>query len=205
MSPSRFLARSADRVKAKRHDNNVGADETGDDGGFGLIEILVAIIIFAIVLVVVLRASIVTMSTTAAQKERAVATSLMTETISQATVLGYSALSLGLSSNDVSGDTHLSSCGGIPASCTYTSPSGRTYIVPDDSTRAAGSPAEPPLFPHVNKVTLGTTYKITTYPTAEYASSSTSYPGQIKLIIIITWPSPTGGTATVSGSAVFNS
>jgi hypothetical protein len=54
--------------------------------------------------------------------------------------------------------------------------------------------SEPPLVPHVAAVLEGINYTVDTYPT-----TSTSTPGLVTVVVIVTWTSPTGGKDQVVG------
>lgn len=198
------LERARPPARARRgwHDRTAGRARSrlraGErNAGFGLIEVLVAVMLLTVVIVIVLRATATSLAASVVAKEHTVATSLITQAVAEATALPFAELQSGLDPSSTADpgfatDPNITGCSTTSGSetCTFV-PTGAT--IDANNTDSTGSP-EPPIVPHISTETVGATYTIKTYPTV-----SSSTPQLVTLNVIVTWPSPTGGTSQVSG------
>jgi prepilin-type N-terminal cleavage/methylation domain-containing protein len=174
-----------------------------DNRGFTLIEVIVALAVLAIVLLAADRGAVESLSATAVAQEHSVASGLVTSTMAQAVALPFSDLKSGLnpSVDSLSSDSNVlasgtTNCSASPATSGYVlelngsiTPSS-TSTIPVCNTNTS----EAPLVPHVSTVKEGITYTVHTYPTM-----STSAPGLVTVVVVVTWKSPTGGIQRVVG------
>jgi len=168
----------------------------GDDAGFGLIEVLVALTVLTVVLLTVERGTIATLSAESLAKEHSVASTLVSAKIAEAESLSFPALKAGLnpSVDPLNQDPNISS---------VTTPSGTSYVfIPTGATLATSGTAtsEPPIIPHISTVNIGIPYEVAVYPTI-----SSTDPGVVTITVIVTWRSPLGTTASTTGQAEVSS
>ena len=164
-----------------------------DDRGSSLIETLVGVTLLAIFLLAATRGAIVSLSAASIGKERSDATGIMNAAMAQVVALPFPYLVSGLNptadslANDPnivkSGSSYVLELNGNIA------PTAASTI-PVSNTNSS----EPPLVPHVAAVLEGINYTVHTYPT-----TSTSAPGLVTVVVIVTWKSPTGGTDDIVG------
>lgn len=183
-----------ERVSRWRRVRQAVLARRGEDGGFGVIEVVMAFSILTLVLIGTEVGAVDAMNTARAVQQHSVAASLIAAAASEAEALPFSTLQAGLdptadpltgdpnvSSITSSGTTtyHLTLSGGIIAACGTTSPAA-------------------PLVPHIAAVTVGVTYHVAAYPTVASATCGTN-PALVTLVVVVTWPSATGGTGRLVG------
>ena len=163
------------------------------DKGSTLIETLLSISLLAIILLAATRGAIGSLSAASIGKERSDATGIMSVAMAQAVALPFAYLQSGLntSADSLANDSNIVK-------------SGSSYVLELNGniapTAASTIPVsntnspEPPLVPHVVAVLEGINYTVHTYPT-----TSTSTPGLVTVVVIVTWKSPTGGKDQVVG------
>ncbi|MGH9291625.1 MAG: type IV pilus modification PilV family protein [Acidimicrobiales bacterium] len=155
-----------------------------DDAGLSIIEVVIAMSLIAVVLLGAEWGVIGSMSAASLSKEHSVATALASATMAQVVALPFPDLQSGLnpSAETLSTDPNISVSGS-----TYTLRlNGAT--IPTTNT----NPSDPPLVPHSSTVTEGITYDISTYPTV-----SSSAPGLVTVVVVVSWKGPTGSSDRV--------
>lgn len=171
-----------------------------DEGGFTLVEVLVAMTLLAVVLLGAERAVTDSMTASLLAKEHSVATGLASQAVAQAVAIPFQDLEEGLNPNV---DCTALGGGNCLAHDPYVITSGSKYEFSlDGSTDLPNSgsyiptsnsnSSEAPIVPEVTTVTQGITYTVYSYPTVTSASSKL-----VTLVVVVTWPSPSGGTARV--------
>ncbi len=144
-----------------------------DESGFGLVEVLVALLLLAVVSVPTAYALTGAMGSTSYARSRIVASQLANQAIEQVEALPFADVASGLTSSEVTASQYLEH---VPQSTT--SPSYWIYaptgeVVPTAGTSATG----PPLVPCSSSVTEnGVTYTVDTYP-MDYQDTSPPSPG----------------------------
>ena len=164
-----------------------------DDRGSTLIETLLGITLLAIILLAATRGAIGSLSAASIGKERSVATGIMSAAMAQAVALPFPYLVSGLNptADSLANDPNIVKSGSsymleLHGNIAPTAAS----TIPVSNTNSS----EPPLVPHVAAVLEGINYTVDTYPT-----TSTSTPGLVTVVVIVTWKSPTGGKDQVVG------
>jgi Tfp pilus assembly protein PilV len=149
-----------------------------------LLEVLIAFSFFAVVILAA--GSGMMMATVAASSahQRAVAYTLVSADIANATALSFSDLSAGLnpSADTLSSDPNIQVSGS-----TYTLKlTGATLSTSNTKT------SDSPLVPHISTSTIGTQYTVATYP-------SLNANGTVTVVVIVSWKSTLGGTSQIVG------
>ena len=148
------------------------------DGGFSLIELVMAIFVFSVITTALGYVLTGSMVDVAFARQRQVANHLATQAMEQVRALPFSTLAAGLDRTDLAtADPNITVTGsGATAVYTFT-PTGETI-----PTGTSGN-AQVPLNPHrQTKVVNGTTYTVAVYPT-NYQGSTTSF----RATVITSW------------------
>ncbi|MHB1988088.1 MAG: type IV pilus modification PilV family protein [Acidimicrobiales bacterium] len=179
-----------------------GSDRRGDQGGFTIIEVLVAMSILSVVLLGAERAVVESMSAATVEKEHSIATGLVTSAMAQAVAIKFQDLQDGLNPNAMCGTPSVNCLSNDP----YVQLVGSSYVlklngaivptststIPVSNTNTAEAPIVPEM--EVSTVNQGIPYTVYTYPTV-----AASAPGLVTVVVIVTWRSPTGGIDRVVG------
>jgi prepilin-type N-terminal cleavage/methylation domain-containing protein len=175
-----------------------------DDQGFSLIEVLVALTLIAVIFVAADRGAIEGLSAAALVKERSVASGLMTSAMAEAIALPFSDLENGLNpTTDTSFATDPNIVASGSTNCSATPPTSgyelklKGSVVPTSTSTIPvcnTKTSDAPLVPHVSTVLEGINYNVYAYPT-----TSTSAPGLVTVVVVVTWKSPTGNAQQVVG------
>jgi prepilin-type N-terminal cleavage/methylation domain-containing protein len=178
--------------RLKRHPGRSGDDRA--DGGFSLLEVVIAIGLFSIILVGTDLGAVVTMSSALTVREHSVATSLISATVSEVEALPFAAVQAGLDPtvDSLSADPNI----GVVVNGGVTSYVLNTNGSPI-ATCGTTSP-ESPLVPHITTVTSGITYHVAVYPTVSSPSCS-SNPQVVTLVVMVSWSSSSGAGNKVVG------
>ncbi len=161
-----------------------------DDDGFSLVEVVVSVALFVVVLMCTAIGADNVLVSSLASREHSVATGLVSQAVSKAEALPFSALQAGTYPADLAGDPNVVSSG------------GGTYVLALNGATidaCATSGAEPPLVPHVTTVVLAVTYHVAVYPTVGSASCG-SNPTLVTLVVVVSWVTPSGAAAQVVSS-----
>jgi prepilin-type N-terminal cleavage/methylation domain-containing protein len=150
--------------------------ESGD-GGFTVLEVMVALSIFAVGLLAVSMSSLVALRNIAFSRQRQAATGYVNSTIEEARGLPYATITTGMKTSDLdpAQDSNISYSAGPPATYTF-----RGESIPNAST--ATPPA--PLYPHRVSVAMGgTTYTRKVYITQASGVAA----GAFRLTVLVSW------------------
>jgi len=122
-------------------------------------------------------------------REHAVATSLVSGDIAQVVALPFVDVRAGLNptAESLPADTNITNC--VGTSCVLTLSGVTIGTIPTTNTNTSDAP----LVPHRSTVTIGIPYTVSTYPT------TSTTPKLMTVTVVVTWKSPTGGTAKVVG------
>jgi prepilin-type N-terminal cleavage/methylation domain-containing protein len=148
------------------------------DGGFSLIELVMAIFVFSVITTALGYVLTGSMVNVAFARQRQVANHLATQAMEQVRALPFSTLAAGLDRTDLAtADPNITVAGSGPTAVyTFT---GTNETIP---TGTSGT-AQVPLNPHrQTKVVNGTTYTVGAYPT-NYQGSTTSF----RATVIVSW------------------
>ncbi|HEY7948961.1 MAG TPA: hypothetical protein VID75_14865 [Acidimicrobiales bacterium] len=156
------------------------------DEGSTLLEVLVGFSLFCVVVMATSSGSIVSTAAASAAQQRAVAYTLVSGTMANATALPFSDLTAGLNStvDSLSSDPNIQTV-------------GSTYVLRLTGATLASTNAKSsdgPLVPHISTTTVGIPYKVATYP--QVMSNST-----VTLVVVVTWRTALRGTGQVVGEA----
>lgn len=164
-----------------------------------MVEVIVAMVILAVVLLGAERAVTDSMAASLLAKEHSVATGLASQAVAEAVALPFQDLEEGLNPSATCPSLGGANC---LANDPYIVKSGSTYelvvhgsVVPTGSSSIPTSntnSAEAPIVPEISTVTEGITYTVRTYPTV-----TSSSPSLVTVVVIVSWQPPTGGTAQV--------
>ncbi len=165
---------------------------TGEDGGFSLVELVVALAVLAVAVLGVAEGLLSTIVASSLARQRSVATALVSGDIAKVEALPFADLLSGLnpSADALSSD---------PEIATVVTSTGTTYLFkPTGASIPAASTAtsEPPLVPHVSTVRDAISYKVATYPTI-----AASAPGVVTVVVVVTWTDSSGDRVSVTGVA----
>lgn len=177
---------------------------TTGDGGFSLIEVLVAMTLLSVVLLGAERAVTDTMEASLLAKEHSIATGLVTQAMAEAVALPFQDLEEGLNQN---ADCPALGGGNCLSHDPYLSYDGTAYqltlngvvqpsagsTVPVSNTKAS----EAPIVPEVTTVSQGVTYTVSAYPTV-----NSDQPKLVTVVVIVTWRSPSGNARVVGEDAI---
>jgi hypothetical protein len=160
----------------------------------GLIEVTLAVAILSAVLLGTEVGAVAAMNSAMAARQHSVAASLIAAAASEAEALPFSTLQAGLdpSADQLSNDPNITSTT-TDGTTTYQLALNGAVIAACGTT----SPAAP-LVPHVTSVTVGVTFHVAVYPTVPTATCG-SNPQLVTLVVVVTWPSPSGGTEKLVG------
>ncbi|MGH8869301.1 MAG: prepilin-type N-terminal cleavage/methylation domain-containing protein [Actinomycetes bacterium] len=161
-----------------------------EDGGFTLVELVVAMVIISGVLLGLMSVQVGALQTVTLSKERQQATALANRTMEQLRALPYDTVTGGLRSTDVAGDPNIAS-GRLK-------PDGYPNSI-DEALVTGATASVSPLFPHrqagsatkVGKVQ----YTVGTYVTLASATAGDTTAGYW-LTVLVTWASEETGGAT---------
>jgi prepilin-type N-terminal cleavage/methylation domain-containing protein len=157
----------------------------GGDEGFGLIEVMIAMVILAIVVLAVTRAAVGAESGATLAQQETVANALASEAVAQVEALPYADLAAGL--NPAVDDLALSpyvSATGSGSSASYVLTLNNEQILTDNSA----TDGEAPLVPFTSTDKLGISYTVSSFPTI--ANGATGANGVITVTVIVSWTSP---------------
>lgn len=179
-------------------------DMPADDSGFSLIEVLVALVLLAIVLLGAERAVTDSMEATVLAKEHSVANGLITQAMAEAVAIPFQDLEEGLNPNATCPALGGGNC---LASDPYLVQSGSSYqlkingsYVPSSSYTVPTSnsnSSESPIVPEVSTVTEGIPYTVYVYPTVTSSSASL-----VTVVAVVSWHSPHGITKVIGEDSV---
>jgi len=159
---------------------------TGDDGSV-LLEVLIAFSLFAVVILAAGSGLLFSTAAASSAQQRAVAFTLVSADVANATSLPFADLTSGLnpSTDSLSTDPNIQTSGS-----TYTLKlTGATLATTNTNT------SESPLVPHITTITASNvTYKVATYP-------ETSSSGVVTVVVIVSWTSALGGKTQVVGES----
>jgi type II secretory pathway pseudopilin PulG len=180
------------------------------DGGFALIEVVVAMGVIFISMTVLAATAGLGFKGVQTARQRETATALADQLIEEVRALPFTAVTQGLKDSDLSADANVVNCSSIYK---YQSCSGETI-----AHQAVLTYTSTPLYPH--KVTLGSAAG---FPQggwrAVYVTSASGSTGVYRVTVIVTWtsggstssvqtqtllsnPTGSGGTSTSSGSSI---
>ena len=152
-----------------------------------LLEVLIAFSLFAVVILAAGSGLLFSTAAASSAQQRAVAFTLVSADIANATSLPFADLTAGLnpSVDSLSTDTNVQTSGS-----TYTLKlTGATLATTNTNS------SESPLVPHITTITASNiSYKVATYP--EMISS-----GVVTVVVIVSWTSALGGKAQVVGES----
>lgn len=164
--------------------------QRGGEDGFGLLEVVVALALFAVVLLAADSGSVVSTTAAEAAKQRSVAASLITDDIASVDALKFGDVLTGL---NPSVDTLTKDHNITVSGSTYTfTPTGATLLTTNSNT------SEAPIVPHLSSVPVGgTNYEVATYPCAVSGNANL-----VNVVVIVTWTSNDGLTGKLTGEAL---
>jgi type II secretory pathway pseudopilin PulG len=164
-----------------------------EDGGFGLIETVIALSLLAVVILGTTWALIGTLSAATVAKQRDVATGLAQGAIAAALAIPYPDLSEGLnpSVDALSGDSNITTGASVTVCGQQTSYTLKSTGAPIFASNSKSS--EAPIVPHVQSTTEdGVAYKVATYPTANTTNPATANCNLVELVSVVSWTTAQG-------------
>lgn len=165
-----------------------------DDGGFTLLEIVVAMVILATVLLSLIGVQLSSLQTVTLAKQRQQASALADQTMEQLRALPYDTVTSGLLSTDTAGDPNITTVSGVLTFAPTYDPSISEQLVTSSTQTAA------PLVPHVQTIQVGNVpYDVRTY----VSRVDPTQPLGDWLTVIVTWSS--GSTHGASKSVAVRS
>jgi prepilin-type N-terminal cleavage/methylation domain-containing protein len=158
------------------------------EGGFTLIELMVAIGIILVALLAMAYVATIGFSDIALARQRQSANGLANEAIEQVRALPFDTLKAGLANNDVGADANITvnTCGIPPPTL---------YCYGGERIPTGNNPAVVPLVPHQRSITVGpTTYTVSTYVTYFNNDVNSS---AFRITVLVDWTNPArGGVST---------
>ncbi len=155
--------------------------------GSVLLEVLIAFSLFAVVILAAGSGLLFSTAAASSAQQRAVAFTLVSADVANATSLPFADLTNGLnpSTDSLSTDPNIQTSGS-----TYTLKlTGATLATTNTNT------SESPLVPHITTITASNvTYKVATYP-------ETSSSGVVTVVVIVSWTSALGAKTQVVGQS----
>jgi prepilin-type N-terminal cleavage/methylation domain-containing protein len=154
------------------------------EGGFTLIELMVAIGIILVALLAMAYVATIGFSDIALARQRQSANGLANEAVEQVRALPFDTLKAGLANNDVGADANITvnTCGIPPPTL---------YCYRGERIPTGNNPAVTPLVPHQRTVTVGpTTYTVSTYVTY-FNNDVTS--NAFRITVLVDWTNPARG------------
>jgi prepilin-type N-terminal cleavage/methylation domain-containing protein len=151
------------------------------EGGFTLIELMIAIGVILVALLAMAYTATIGFSDIALARQRQSANGLANESIEQVRALPFDTLKQGLANNDVGADPNITvnTCGTPPPTL---------YCFGGERIPTGANPAVVPLVPHQRNVTVGpTTYTVSTYITY-FNNDVTS--NAFRITVRVTWTNP---------------
>ena len=182
-----------ERQKYVRGKLRAARDRDRSEEGNSLIEVLVAITLLAGIMLAANRGAIGALTAAAVAKEHSVASGLVSASVAEAVALPFADLESGLNPTV---DTLANDANIVKSGSNYVLELNGTIVPSSTSTIPVSNSktSETPIVPHVSTVNEGIPYTVDTYPTM-----STSAPGLVTVVVVVSWKSPTGGTEQVVG------
>ena len=168
------------------------------EGGFGLVETMMALGIIFVTLLGLAYTSTIAFTDVAFARQRQAANNVATRVLEQTRGLSYAEVTKGLSTSDLTGDPNIVAC-----------PDGAYYLKTCDATaerivHTAGLPTTPPLVPHVG--TFGPPTYPVSYTRSVYVTQAKDVPaaGALRVTVIVTWTgsSRTGASRTIESQTL---
>src|SRR5207249_7571649 len=146
------------------------------EGGFTLIELMVAVGIMLVALLALAYTATIGFSDIALARQRQSASGLANQTMEQMRALPFDVLKKGLSNADLTSGSDPNITGGC----------GATYCYRGEQNPRGANPNVVPLVPHSQTIMVGpTTYTVKSYVTY-YKNVTTS--NTFRLTVVVTWP-----------------
>ena len=162
------------------------------EGGFTLIEVVMAMGIILTSLVVLATAALVGFNGAATARQRQAATAIADQLVEQVRALPFSTVSQGMRDSDLSSDSNIVTCSGTYK---YKSCSGETIV------HASGA-STPPLYPHT--ATLGQPAYPDTFNRYVYVTYADSNTSVYRIAVQVSWTS-NGSTSSVQTQTLLTS
>jgi prepilin-type N-terminal cleavage/methylation domain-containing protein len=149
------------------------------EGGFTLIELMVALGVVLVALVAMAYLATVGFTDIALARQRQGANGLANQTMEQIRALPFDTLKKGLANTDLNGDANITKNGPCAGTGTW-------YCYAGEQIPRGTNPNVVPLVPHTQTITVGkTTYTVRAYVTW-YNNVTTS--NTFRLTVLVTWP-----------------
>ena len=162
------------------------------DAGFGLVELMVAAFVVSLVALSAVAVLVHTARNVATDRQRNAAAALATQALEQLRGLPYSMVTAGLRSDDLTGDTDISTASGVPRLVLPGSVTGGG-AVDEQLVVNSGTTAAAPLYPHravVSNSTFRSNPTLSVFVTLDPSNS-----GVYDLTAVVRW-TPVAGGAT---------